>query len=64
MGQGRLNSIVGFYSIPGIDFSSHNPSKDTVYTVTTAAQRAHKVETVILFFKVNFSDFDLSILEK
>ncbi len=29
MGHGRLDSILGSYSIQGIDFSSHNLSKNT-----------------------------------
>jgi hypothetical protein len=29
MGHGRLDSILGSYSIPGIDFSCHNPSNNT-----------------------------------
>jgi hypothetical protein len=31
MEHGRVDSLLGSYSIPGIDFSSHNPFKDTVY---------------------------------
>jgi hypothetical protein len=30
MEHGRVDSILGSYSIPGIDFSSHNPFKYTV----------------------------------
>ncbi len=30
MGHGRLDFILDSYSIPGIDFSSHSPSKNTV----------------------------------
>jgi hypothetical protein len=29
MGHGRLGYILGFYSIPGITFASHNQTKNT-----------------------------------
>jgi hypothetical protein len=34
MGHGRLDFVLGSFSVPGIDFSSHNPSENigTVFT--------------------------------
>ena len=44
MEHGRLDSILGSYSIPEIDFSSHDPFKDTYAVWTVHCLKREKFE--------------------